>query len=341
MTQPLRILILGGTRFIGRHLANAAVAEGHSVALHHRGVSSSQTPDGTENIFGDRDGTLDELNGQSWDVTFDLSGYVPSQVSGLIDTLGDRLGHYVFVSSSAVYDVPQRYGFTEDDPIVETNSLVDEVVTDETYGPLKAACEKVILDRLPDSTIARPTYVVGPDDYSGRFTYWIHRAQRGGKILAPGPADELFQWIDVQDLAPWLLRLGSSRMSGVFTAAHTFPPTPWGEVLQTILSEVAPSGSELVWVEREFMLERDLSADSLPMWPGGNPEGVLEAADPSKAVGAGLQPRTLAETVRQLASSAGSADGQPTTPVGSNDPNVVGLTSHQEQEILREWSGRQ
>lgn len=340
-TPPLRVLILGGSRFIGSHLVECAKANGHQVWLHNRGLSRSGEIEGVTQVRGDRDGDLDELTGLDWDVTFDLSGYVPSQVRRFLSAVGPRAGHYVFVSSTAAYAAPQRYGFVESDALVGTRDLVSEEVTDETYGPLKVACEDVVRELAPDSCIVRPTYVVGPGDYSGRFTYWLQRAAAGGTILAPGPDTAYFQWIDVQDLVPWMVGLAERRVTGAYHAANPFPPTTFGDVLRLVVEELAPPNTTLDWVDAGFLLERGIVGDVLPMWPGANPEGIVEAADPTAAIRTGLQLRSLQRTIQELAAYDTQHPIDQVTPVGSNEPYSVGLTTDLEASLLQQWHSRE
>lgn len=335
----MEILVVGGTRFIGRHFVSAALAKGHQVTLFHRGRTGSTLFPEAEHLRGDRDSDLSALGDGRWDATVDLCAYVPRHVRELHAALGGRGGRYLLVSSTSTYAAPQRYGYTEDDPLVPHEDEADEELTDETYGALKVLCEKAAHDTFGQCLIIRPTYVVGPHDYAGRFTYWVNRLAAGDEVLAPGPVEEHFQWIDARDLTSWMLTLLEARESGSFHAASPFPPMPFGAALEEMAAAVGAPGLRLTWVERDFLLERGIGASQLPLWPGANPPGIVEAADPSRAVRAGLKSRPLRDTARDVLASE-SADPATPTIVGADEPASVGLDRARERELLDEWHSR-
>jgi 2'-hydroxyisoflavone reductase len=327
----MNILVLGGTGFIGRHTVNALLGSGHTVTVFDRGRRGA-APAAATHILGDRDTDLDRLGDASWDATVDLSAYVPRQVTQLADELSARCGTYVLMSSTAVYAPPQKYGFREDAPQVVLPDPTTEEVNWDTYGGLKSLCEAVAAERFPARLVIRPTYVVGPYDFTGRFTYWVERIARGGEVLVPGPYDENFQLIDVQDLASWIAELLASGATGTYQAAKPFPPAKFGEVLDEVVACVAPVGTQLTWVDRSFLLAAGLDGDSLPLWPGANPEGVVEAADPSLALSSGLKTRSFGDTVRQI------HEHEVAAPTPADGP--VGLTKEQEANLLEQWHRR-
>lgn len=336
----MKILVIGGTRFIGRHFVAAALADGHRVTIFHRGQSGAGLFPEAEHLLGDRNGELKVLAGGNWDATVDFCAYVPRHVRELHAELGSRAGRYLLVSSLSVYAGTQQYGFTEDAQLVSVDGVAGEEITDESYGPLKVLCEQAAHQSFGDCLIIRPTYVVGPLDYSGRFTYWVKRLAAGGEVLAPGPATEYFQWIDGRDLACWMLELVEGGQSGTFHAAAPFPPVQFGDALAQIAAAVGGPDLRLTWVDREFLLARGV-ADELPMWPGAEPEQNLETADSARAFGAGLRPRSLAETAADLL-AAEAADPTAVSVVGGTDePAQVGLARARERALLDEWhSGR-
>jgi 2'-hydroxyisoflavone reductase len=332
----MRILVLGGTRFIGRHFVSTALARGHEVTIFHRGRNGATLFPEAEHLLGDRNGSIDVLSSGSWDATVDISAYVPRHVRELHTQLGGRGGRYLLVSSTSTYAPPQQYGYTEDHPLASLDDEANEEITDETYGALKVLCERAARDTFGDCLVIRPTYVIGPLDYSGRFTYWVNRLAAGGEVLAPGPAAEYLQWIDARDLTAWMLTLLETEETGTFHVAAPFPPMRFGAALEEIAAAVGGPGLRLTWVDREFLLAREIGASLLPLWPGANPEGIVEAADPSRAVQAGLTVRPLRETAADVLASELADPARPTI-VGTEDPASVGLGRQRERLLLEEW----
>src|SRR3954454_2494223 len=218
----MRILIIGGTRFVGHAMAEAALEAGHDVTLLHR----HQTPElpGATHLLADRDGDLGVLADGSWDATIDVCAYVPSQVRRLHKSLGGsqhRGGHHLFISTVSVYQEPEGPGADEDTRLFAPAPEDATEVTNESYGPMKVTCENIATELYGSTglTIIRPTYVVGPRDATARYPWWPLRAARGGSIIAPGPSDAPMQCIDARDMGAWTVRLAEGRVSGTFTAA--------------------------------------------------------------------------------------------------------------------------
>lgn len=326
--------MIGGTRFIGRHVVEQATARGHRVTVFHRGRTGSdlfRDDDRVELLVGDRTSDLSALEDGRWDATVDTCAYYPRQVQELADVLGDRGGRYLLVSSVSAYASPAKAGYTEDAPLADLADPSVEEVTDQTYGGLKALCERAAVDRVgPSTVVVRPTYVVGPDDYTWRFPWWVDRLARGGEVLAPGPAAAPSQVIDVRDMASWMVGLLESRQSGAFHAASPPPPFSWGEQLSAIRDAVAPPGTSLVWVDEDFLFGEGLDGGVLPLWSGGDPDPMLMAADPARANATGLRPRPIAETVRDT----WAWTQQETMPDGT------GLDPELERKILARWRAR-
>lgn len=328
----MRVLIVGGTRFVGRHITAAAIAAGHEVTLLHRGQTGAGLFPAATHLLADRNTGLSVLAGGEWDATIDVSGYLPRQVHGLADALGGRGGRSVYISSVSVYDVPAGPGFAEDSPVRELDEPDVEEITDETYGPLKAACERVAVQRFGAGTlIVRPTYVVGPHDHLSRFTFWVERVARGGEVLAPGEPDAPIQVIDARDLADWTVRLLSRADGGVFHAVSPAPPFSFRELLEAILAEVGPAGTTLTWVDPGFLGDRGLDGESLPLWSAFDPEAGSNAADPAAAFAAGLTPRPLRQTIRETHEHALR---HPLPPPAAR------LTPELETRLLTEWHER-
>ena len=202
----MRLLVIGGTHFVGRAVVEDAVARGHAVTVFHRGGTE---PDGfpdAEHVHGDRDGGLDPLRGRSWDVVLDTCGYMPRVVRASAELLADGVEHYGFISTLSVYPDDTPGGMNEETPIYGPPFPDTEEITEASYGPLKAACEAEVQAAFPGRClIVRPGYIVGPHDPSDRFTSWVRRAAAGGPMLAPRPSSEALQVVDARDLGAFTL----------------------------------------------------------------------------------------------------------------------------------------
>ena len=282
----MRLLVLGGTVFLGRHVVGAALAAGHDVTVLSRGRSGAPPPAEAEWVKADRDGGLGALGRREWDAIVDTSGYVPRVVaqSAALDA-----GHYTFVSSGSVYADTSRPGVTEDAPVLELPPDHGEDAATH-YGALKAACERV----LPQGAlVVRSGLIAGAHDPTGRFTYWAQRIAAGGDILAPEPRDQPVQLIDVRDLAEWIVKSAEAQHSG------TYNVTGKSTTLEHLV-EALPGNARPIWTSESWLLEQGIEPwTDLPLWlaPTANPDlkGFL-AVDVSKAIGAGLTYRPLADT---------------------------------------------
>ena len=181
----MRLLIIGGTQFVGRHIAEIALERGHQVTVFHRGKTNADAVPDAEHILGDRDSDLENLGDGHWDATIDVCAYVPRQVDELAEALGERGGKHVFISTVSVYAEPAPPDNDEDAPLAALSDPTTEVVDGETYGGLKVLCEGAVSEHYTDAIVIRPTYVVGPHDYTHRFTYWVMRIADGGRVVAP------------------------------------------------------------------------------------------------------------------------------------------------------------
>lgn len=327
----MRILIIGGTRFVGRHITQAALHAGHDVTLFHRGQTGSELFPRATQLMGDRNEDLSALAEGSWDATVDACAYVPRQVRSLAQALDGRGGQHLFISSTSAYGPGVRPGFTEDAPLATLEDPATEEVTDKTYGGLKVACERAAAELYgaDATTIVRPTYVIGPHDYTYRFTYWVERIARGGTVLAPGEKGDPIQVIDGRDMASWIVSLVARSVTGTFHAVSPPPPFGFGDLLEAIATQVAPPGTELAWVGRDFLLAEGEDDASLPLWPGPDPDRDMNAADPAAAYAAGLSPRPLAQSVLDVH----VAELASPTPV----PAGTSLTAQREAELLARW----
>lgn len=320
----MRLLVIGGTRFAGRHMVEAALAAGHDVTLVHR--SATDLFPSARHVLADRNQDLSALADGEWDATVDMCAYLPAQVRTLASALDGRGGHHVLVSSVSVYADPQGPGADEDAELLRVAGDDVATVTEATYGPLKVACERAAAEvhggRL---AIVRPTYIVGPNDPTGRYPWWVRRMSRGGQVLAPGPQDAPAQVIDVRDLAAFQLDLATGQVAGVFNAAR--PTMPWAELLEATAA-AAPESTGLTWVDGGWLAEQGVSGADLPLWSEGGVDWQL-AVSPARAEAAGLRHRPLSETVQDTAAWA-TADCL---------VNGVGLPADREEELLTRWAG--
>jgi nucleoside-diphosphate-sugar epimerase len=293
----MRILILGGTVFLGRALGAAALESGHSVTLLNRGTRRVDFGSPVEQLRGDRGSDLDVLEGREWDAVIDTSGYVPSAVRRSADALAAAAGHYTFVSSLSVNRLDTDERVDERTPLVELPAGAGEEVTGETYGPLKALCEAEVERAFPGrALIVRPGMIVGPHDPTDRFTYWPDRIAAGGRVLAPGDPGREVQLIDVRDLAAWMIAMVGRGTAGTFAA--TGP-----DHLLTMAGMLEACGpAELVWADEAFLLEHGVEPWSeLPFWtPETGDARAIFKADVSRALAAGLRFRPLEQTVADL-----------------------------------------
>jgi 2'-hydroxyisoflavone reductase len=292
--MAFRLLVLGGTKFLGRHVVEAALARGHDVTTLTRGRTEPGLFAGrVTSVHGDRAVDLGRLGAGSWDAVVDTSGYVPRVVRASVEALAARTGVYAFVSSISVYPDFALGAAGEDDPVGVLKDPATEVIDGETYGPLKAACEAVVRERIGTrALIVRPGLIVGPHDPTDRFTYWVRRADDGGAALAPGDGTRLVQVIDARDLAAWIVAACERGTSGTFNA--TGEPVAIGGVLDAC---AAAAGGRVRW---QWVPEAALLAAGvqpwvdLPLWLAGSDQTVPIA----RARAAGLSLRSVAETVR-------------------------------------------
>ncbi|MFL5798168.1 MAG: NAD-dependent epimerase/dehydratase family protein [Actinomycetota bacterium] len=328
----MRILFIGGTRFVGRHLAEMAVATGHDVTLFHRGETGRGEIAGAEEVLGDRDGGLGALAGRAWDTVVDTSGYVPRVVGASARTMVDAAERYVFVSSLSVYSDDSTPGQDESGPVGRLDDPTVEEVTGDTYGPLKVLCEREVERAFPGrALILRWGLMVGPLDYTDRFTYWPRRVAEGGEVLAPGPAEQPVQFADGRDVAAWMLSAVERRLAGVFNVTGPERPLTFGQMLDTAL-EGTGSDARFTWAAPEFLLERQVEPWSdLPLWLPGEKNAGFARRVSRRALDAGLEFRPLADTVRDTL-AWDSERGRPEL--------KAGLSRDRERELLTAWHER-
>ena len=332
----MRLLILGGTLFLGRHLAALALARGHHVTTFTRGRTAGLGDPRIDARYGDRDGDLRALEDGRWDATIDTSGYVPRVVRASAGLLADRTSHYTFVSSISVYarfDGPVH----EDAPLATLDDPADEDVQSH-YGALKGRCERVVQEVYGErALVVRPGLIVGPQDPTGRFTYWVMRLAAGGEVLAPGDPARPVQLVDVRDLAAWMLDLAERRAGGVFNATG---PEPRLTMAGVLAATDAGAGARLTWVDDAFLLEHGAGEwQELPLWIADPATRGLLDADVSAAVAAGLRFRPLADTARDTLAWV-RAGGPVTAPKPGMQLVRAGLAPEKEAAILAAWHAR-
>lgn len=343
----MKLLIIGGTVFLGRHVVEAALARGHQVTLFNRGRSSPDLYPEVEKLRGDRDQDLSALEGRSWDSVIDTCGYLPSSVRASAHMLAGGVGHYAFVSTIGVYADFSKIGIVETDQLVELSEeqlAKGEELNNETYGPLKVLCEKAIEEELPGrALIVRAGLIVGPYDATDRFTYWVRRVARGGRVLAPGKPDRQVQLISVQDLAGWIVRMAESNGAGVFNCTGPDYRLTMGRLLAECKNTLA-SDAEFVWVEESFLLEKTVEPwNELPLWVPENNAAYagFQSVDVSKAIAAGLKFSPLSETVHNTLAwdLSRTTSAAPYKVLGMSIP-PGGISAEREAELIRDWEAR-
>jgi 2'-hydroxyisoflavone reductase len=324
------LLILGGTGFLGRHLAEAALGEGHRVTLFNRGLSGPNLFPEVETIKGDRDGDLSSLRGRRWDAAIDTCGYVPRVVRASAVLLAGSVDHYTFVSSISVYSDAIEAGADEAAPVEELSDPTVEEVTGETYGGLKALCERAIEEEMPGRVLnVRPGLISGPHDPTDRFTYWPRRVAAGGEILVPDNPERRVQYIDVRDLAAWIVAMSSKQQTGTYNATGPDYELQMGKLLEEC-EAASGSDAKLVWVSEEFLEQNGVEAfTELPLWVPRE-YGAMLAVDCGRAIEAGLAFRPLSETIRDVL----EWDSMRT-----ETDLAAGLKPERERELLSAWHG--
>ncbi|RME42639.1 MAG: NAD-dependent epimerase/dehydratase family protein [Deltaproteobacteria bacterium] len=326
----MKILILGGTRFLGRHLVTAALEAGHAVTLFHRGRTNPDLYPELERVIGDRDGDLSRLAGRTFDAVIDTCGYHPRIVGASAAFFAERATHYTFISSIAVYRDLSKAGIGEGAELSTVEDPEDEIVTPARYGGLKALCEAAAEAAMPGRVLhLRAGLLAGPFDPTDRFTYWPLRIARGGEILAPGSPEDPVQFLDARDLARWAVEMAERRACGVYNVVGPARRRTRRAFLERCRRVV---GGEVTftWVSEAFLCEAGVVPfTEMPLWVPAAASGLL-AVDASRALSEGLSPSPWEKTIRDTWQWRRSIE----RPLGA------GLTPEREAELLRRWKRR-
>jgi len=326
-----KVLILGGTRFLGPHLVETCLAAGHEVTLFNRGKSNPGLFPRLETLIGDRDDQLDALKGRKWDYVIDTSGYFPRHVRLSAELLAPNVDHYVFISTVSVYSEFQAKN-PEDSPLATIDNPLFEEITGESYGPLKALCEMEAIKAMEGRCAnLRPGLIVGPLDNSDRFNYWCERIPMGGEVLAPGSMDAPKQVIDARDLANFALHSAQTNLTGAFNCVGPKGRMTMAEVLYGAKISTGADCS-FTWVNDPFLTEHKVGPwMELPLWI---PETGADASVTTcvKAQAAGLVNRPVGDTIKD------TAEWLATLP--NERPRRAGMTHEREKTLLQLWKER-
>jgi 2'-hydroxyisoflavone reductase len=345
----MKILILGGTRFVGRHLVTTALARGHELTLFNRGRHSNQEAPDVETIVGDRNSDLNKLHGRRWDAVVDTCGYLPRAVKASASFLSDSVDIYAFISSQSVYSDVSVPGIDENAPLktltseqldkanaIDSSGDSSAVNYGEMYGGLKALCEQAAKEAMPNRVLLiRPGLIVGPYDYTDRFTYWPVRVARGGEILAPGRPDRFVQFVDSRDLAEWTVNMAERKAAGIYNVNGLPDMLTMRDVLEESKS-VSQSNASFTWVEEDFLLQENVKAWSeMPLWLPEDAAPQLKGfmfIDCKKAVLDGLVLRpltaTVADTLSWYRTNQAKAEMK------------AGISRDKERQLLLKWYKR-
>lgn len=338
--RALRILVLGGTSFIGPHQVRYALERGHEITLFNRGRTNTHLFPGVERLVGDRNGDLESLRGRRWDVCIDNSASRIRWVELSTAALRDQVDRYMYVSSRSAYADTSAVPMTADHPTFTYESAGVDRDADRDrlpYGLQKALCEREVQAVLgPErSVIFRPGLIIGPRDRTDRFTYWPVRIHRGGEVLAPGDGSDPVQIIDARDFAEWMIRMAEDGHTGVFNAVGPAVPRPMDQLLYGIRA-VTTAETTFTWADTDFLLERGVRPyREMPVWrpPLPGSEGFARF-DLTPEVERGLTFRPLAVT------AADTLEWHFARPEEEQWPLRAGISPEQEAQVLREWHGR-
>ena len=330
--KPMKILILGGTAFLGPQIVEAAQARGHVLTLFNRGKTNPGLFPDIEKLHGDRDGDLASLEGRTWDAVVDTSGYVPRIVTMSATLLAPSVKQYVFISTISVFGEGLKPGAAEDGPLATMPDESNEEVG-KNYGALKALCEKAAEKAMPGrGWIVRPGLIVGPGDKTDRFTYWPVRVAKGGEVLAPGDGTDPVQFVDVRDLAEWIVLGVERNLTGTYNATGPVAKLTMKKMLEGIKKGTGGDAT-FTWVSTAFLESKKIAPWSdLPVWvPSQNGEEGFTQISCAKAIAAGLTFRPVAATAKDTLA------WYRTLPEDRRGKLGAGISADKEKELLTEW----
>ena len=330
--EPLDILVLGGTGFIGPHLVRHAVARGHRVTIFSRGRRDADLPESVKRLVGDRDGKLDALKDKTWDAVVDDSATNPDWVRQSTALLKGSVGRYLFTSSTGVHYPYLKRGIDESVPPLMENPDPKDGSAD--YGVKKAQCEKLTQDAFGENAlIVRPTYIIGPGDSTDRFPYWPVRLARGGEVLAPGRRDDPVQFIDGRDLTAFMIKLLEDERGGVYDVAGPRTTMTVTTFLDEARKALNPSVKYTVVDDYDFLVEHKIYG--LIPWAllAGNNMGMMSIKN-DRSIAAGLDFRPIADTCRDTLA------WWPSVPAERQANPKFGITPEQERAALEAWHAR-
>lgn len=329
--RPMKLLVLGGTRFLGPALVEAARARGHALTLFNRGKTNPGLFPDVEQVHGDRDGQLQGLAGRRWDAVIDTSGYVPRVVRQSAELLAPSVERYLFVSTISVYDESMPAGSDETARLATMPDPTSEDVRAH-YGALKALCEQAVEAALPGRALSiRPGLIVGPGDGTDRFTYWPVRLDRGGEVLCPGDGTDPVQVVDVRDLAAWTIEMAERRETGAFNAVGPASRLTAREMIEAC--RPPGSGARLAWVPWAFLEKHKVEpwSDMPVCIPAAGEGGGLSQVSVARAVARGLRFRPVADTARDTLA------WWRTLPEERRAKLRAGISAEREREVLAAW----
>jgi 2'-hydroxyisoflavone reductase len=329
--KKLKVLVLGGTGISGPHLVRELDSRGHQITLFNRGKRNPGLFPNVETLIGDRNGPLDVLKGRDFDVVVDNSGYFPRQVQATAQLLKEHTRHYIYVSSISAYADLTPPGIDENYKLAELKDPDATEITNDNYGGLKAACERIVEQTFGEhQTVVRPSYIVGPGDSSDRFTYWPVRVARGGEMLAPGAPSDPIQFIDARDMAEFMRACVERGISGRYNLCNPPRAVSIGDLLSTS-KRVSKSNATFVWASQTFLEQNNaLESGEIPIWapPVGKEAGATLVSS-ARAVAQGLRFRTLETTVKDTLA------WHEQRPAEQKAKLRAGLTPEREAELLK------
>ena len=339
----MKLLVLGGTVFVGRHIVVEALKRGHDVTLFNRGSQAGLFPE-VKQLIGDRgserskDKALDikhgksdlsALKGTNWDAVIDTSAYIPRVIDEVAEVLAKKVKHYCFISSISVYADPTKPNLTEDDIVLRLNNPTTEKITPTTYGGLKVLCEEAVEKHFPKSLIVRPGLVVGPNDPTDRFTYWPARFKNNDEVLSPEPKDAAVQYIDARDMANWTLDNLEAGTTGTFNLVNTAGSYNIGDVVDTCQRKTLRNNKP-VWVSEDFLQKEEVEPfKDLPMVLRESQRNFMQVNN-DKAIATGLSNRLLEDTITDILAWLDTLE--------KDYELKAGLPLERELELLAKWA---